>query len=85
VLCDTDAPKIAHILEWARKEGKTTTTAEAESAPKVSDQEIEALIAKREAARRSRDFKASDAIRGQLAEAGIIVEDTKDGVRWKRK
>ncbi len=83
VLRDTDAPKIERILEWAKNEGKTATAAEA--APRMSDQAIEELIAKREAARRARDFKASDAIRAQLAEAGIVVEDTKDGVRWKRK
>jgi len=41
--------------------------------------------AKREAARRARGFKTSDAIRAQLTEAGIIVEDSKDGVRWKSK
>jgi cysteinyl-tRNA synthetase len=83
VLNDTDAPKIERILEWAKSEGKTGTVAEA--APRISDHAIEELIAKREAARRARDFKASDAIRAQLADAGIVVEDTKDGVRWKRK
>ncbi|HYY68832.1 MAG TPA: DALR domain-containing protein, partial [Terriglobales bacterium] len=85
VLRDNDAPKIARILEWAKNAGKAGAAAEIESAPAMSDQEIEELIAKREAARRARDFKASDAIRAQLADAGIIVEDTKDGVRWKRK
>jgi cysteinyl-tRNA synthetase len=81
VLRDNDAPKIERIQEWARSEGKGV----AAEAPKISDQEVEELIAKREAARRARDFKTSDAIREQLAEAGIIVEDSKDGVRWKRK
>jgi cysteinyl-tRNA synthetase len=38
-----------------------------------------------EAARRSRDFKLSDAIRGELGGLGIVVEITKDGARWKRK
>jgi cysteinyl-tRNA synthetase len=51
-----------------------------------SDAEIEALVAERQAARKRRDFAASDRIRQQLAERGIILEDTKDGgVRWKRK
>ncbi len=85
VLRDTDAPKIAHIVDWAKKEGKGGAATQIEKTPSLSDQEIEELIAKREAARRARDFKTSDAIRGQLADAGIIVEDTKDGVRWKRK
>ena len=37
------------------------------------------------AARTARDFKKSDAIRAELAEAGILVEITKDGTRWRRK
>ena len=51
-----------------------------------SDAEIEALVAERQAARKRRDFAASDRIRDQLAERGIILEDSRDGgVRWKRK
>ena len=85
VLRDDDAPKIARILEWAKNEGKDAGAIAAEAVAAMSDQQVEELIAEREAARRARDFKASDAIRAQLAEAGIIVEDSKDGVRWKRK
>ena len=52
----------------------------------ASDAEIEKLVAERQAARQRRDFAASDRIRKELAERGIILEDTKDGsVRWKRK
>jgi cysteinyl-tRNA synthetase len=51
----------------------------------ILDAEIEALIAERQAARRDRDFARSDEIRDELATKGIILEDTKDGVRWKRK
>jgi cysteinyl-tRNA synthetase len=51
----------------------------------ILDGEIEALIAERQEARRNRDFVRSDEIRDILAEKGIILEDTKDGVRWKRK
>ncbi len=49
------------------------------------DSEIEALVEERQAARRDRNFARSDEIRDLLAEKGIILEDTKDGVRWKRK
>lgn len=45
--------------------------------------DIEALIARREAARRKRDFKTADAIRQQLAEEGVAVEDATDGVKWR--
>ena len=51
----------------------------------ILDTEIEELIAERQAARLSRDFARSDEIRDELAEKGIILEDTKDGMRWKRK
>ncbi len=85
VLRDTDAPKVERILQWAKHEGKTAQPAAAAAVAKLGDQEVEELIAKREAARRARDFKTSDAIRTQLSDGGVIVEDTKDGVRWKRK
>ncbi len=49
------------------------------------DADIEALIAERQDARHNRDFARSDEIRDELAVKGIILEDTKDGVRWKRK
>jgi cysteinyl-tRNA synthetase len=49
------------------------------------DAEIEALVAERQEARKNRDFARSDEIRDELAERGIILEDTKEGVRWKRR
>ncbi|MGI8884874.1 MAG: cysteine--tRNA ligase [Pyrinomonadaceae bacterium] len=49
------------------------------------DAEIEQLIEERQEARRSRNFARSDEIRDLLNEKGIVLEDTKDGVRWKRK
>jgi cysteinyl-tRNA synthetase len=49
------------------------------------DAEIEALIEERQEARRNRNFARSDEIRDSLGEKGIVLEDTKDGVRWKRK
>ena len=52
----------------------------------VSDAEVEKLVAERQAARKRRDFAASDRIRKELADRGIILEDNRDGtVRWKRK
>jgi len=49
------------------------------------DSEIQNLINERQEARRRRDFARGDEIRDELAGRGIILEDTKDGVRWKRK
>jgi cysteinyl-tRNA synthetase len=51
----------------------------------ILDTDIEKLIAERQDARRNRDFARSDAIRDELAAKGIILEDTRDGIRWKRK
>jgi len=51
----------------------------------LPDAEVETLIAERTAAKKSRDFARADAIRQQLLEQGIILEDTKSGIRWKRK
>nr|WP_212752807.1 cysteine--tRNA ligase [Streptococcus hyovaginalis] len=50
----------------------------------VLDEDIEALIAERQEARANKDFARADAIRDQLAEQGIKLFDTKDGVRWTR-
>src|SRR5947207_9634972 len=51
----------------------------------LPDEDVERLIAERTTAKKARDFARADAIRQQLADAGIVVEDTKDGIRWKRK
>jgi len=51
----------------------------------LDDQEIEKQIAERDAARRRGDFARSDKIRADLLSAGVILEDTKAGTRWKRK
>ena len=51
----------------------------------LKDADIDALIAERSDAKKSKNFKRSDEIRNLLLEKGILLEDTKDGVRWKRK
>jgi cysteinyl-tRNA synthetase len=51
----------------------------------MNDAEVEALISERAQAKKNRDFARSDQIRQQLLDAGTILEDTKEGVRWKRK
>ena len=89
VLNDDDAPKIVRIVDWAKSVGREQDISkellESVVAQQVSEIEVEKKIAEMEAARRSRNFKASDAIRADLGAAGIVVEITKDGVRWKRK
>jgi len=48
------------------------------------EQDIEALIAQREEARKTKDFAASDRIRDELLAKGIVLEDTPQGVRWRK-
>lgn len=50
----------------------------------ILDGEIEQLIEERQAARKARDFKRADEIRDQLQARGILLEDTREGVKWKR-
>jgi cysteinyl-tRNA synthetase len=51
----------------------------------LSDEAIEARVEERAQAKKKRDFKRADQIREELLEAGVILEDTREGVRWKRK
>ncbi len=87
VLRDEDAGKMRHILEWAKAEGREAAKELVEVAGSngLPDDQVDALVAEHERARKARDFGRSDAIRAQLAAAGIVVENTKQGVRWKRK
>ena len=48
------------------------------------EQEIEDMIAARQAARKEKNFKLADEIRDTLLQKGIILEDTREGVKWKR-
>ncbi len=76
-----DRTEILEILEKFDSVFGILTEAEEE----ILDEEIEKLIEERQEARRNRNFARSDEIRDLLSEKGIILEDTKEGVRWKRK
>jgi cysteinyl-tRNA synthetase len=65
-------PKMEHLVQ-----------AEGEAAADV--QEIEELVLKRNEARRNRDFATSDKIRKELDDRGVLIEDTREGTRWRRK
>jgi cysteinyl-tRNA synthetase len=88
VLKDDDQPKMKTVLEWARAAGRADISPQLEEmagAALLSDDDVNQKLAEMEAARKSRNFKQSDALRGELVGAGIIVENTKEGVRWRRK
>lgn len=55
-----------------------------EKKAEILDFEIEALIEERQAARKSKNFARADEIRNQLQDMGILLEDTRQGVKWKR-
>ena len=89
VLTDDDGPKMKQVLDWAVKEGREKDISEelreAIQSGQLSDADIEKKIIAMKDARTARDFKTSDAVRAELADAGILVEITKDGIRWRRK
>jgi cysteinyl-tRNA synthetase len=89
VLKDDETVKMKKILDWAKSENREKDVSnellQTVDTQQLSDAGIEQRIAEMEQARRSRNFKSSDAIRAELMAAGIVVENTKDGVRWKRK
>ena len=77
------------ILDWARAEGREKEISpeliEIAGSAQLADEQVNQKLAEMEAARKARNFKDSDALRAELTAAGIIVENTKDGVRWRRK
>lgn len=81
VMHDDDAQKTKAAMEWARAHGLI----EGSTIEVISNEEVDRLVEERNAAKKARDFAKSDVIRKQLADAGIVVEDSKDGTRWKRK
>ncbi len=86
VIADHDAEPTRAALAWAEEQGLMDKVApELLAAQGLSDEAIDALIAERNTARKQRNFRRSDEIRDELAARGIVIEDSKDGVRWKRK
>ena len=55
-----------------------------EKKEEMLDEEIEAMIEKRQEARKERNFALADQIRDELLARGIILEDTREGVKWKK-
>jgi cysteinyl-tRNA synthetase len=91
VLKDDDGEKMKNIFDWATAEGGdkekeiTPELREAVKSAALSDSAIETKIGEMTAARQSRNFQLSDHIRAELTAANILVEITKEGIRWRRK
>jgi cysteinyl-tRNA synthetase len=89
VLNDDDAAKMQQIADWAKSEGRANQISpglrDLLRSGELSDEQVEQKIEQMKAARAARDFNASDAIRAELTAQGILIEQTKEGVRWRRK
>jgi cysteinyl-tRNA synthetase len=86
VIEDHDAEPTRKALAWAEAEGRMGDVApELLERQGLSDAEIDALVAERNMAKKQRNFARADQIRNELAAKGVVIEDSKDGVRWKRK
>ena len=86
VIEDRDAEPTRHALAWAEQSGRIADVApELLARQGLSDEAIEALVAERTQAKKHRNFARADQIRNELTEKGVILEDSKDGVTWKRK
>jgi len=86
VLEDRDAELTRAALTWAESQGRLDEAdASLVTALSFSDADIDALVAERTLAKKQRNFARADAIRNELLQKGILLEDSKDGVRWKRK
>ena len=89
VLQDNDAELTRAALRWAESEGRLDQ-ADPEVIAQFSqegptDEEIDALVAERTQAKQRRNFARADALRNDLLARGILIEDSKDGARWRRK
>ncbi len=86
VLVDTDGEATKRALAWAEQAGRMNEVAPDLLARQgLSDEAIDMLVAERTEAKKQRNFARADHIRNELAEKGVVLEDSKDGVRWKRK
>jgi len=86
VLRDDDIPKMKVVLNWAQEEGRndeiSTELVEIATSEQLPEGIIRQKVTEMEAARKARDFRESDRIRAELLNAGTLVENTKEGVRW---
>jgi cysteinyl-tRNA synthetase len=86
VMVDRDADPTRRALEWARESGRLAEVApELLASQSLTDEAIDALVTERTTAKKQRNFARADQIRNELAEKGILIEDSREGVRWKRK
>jgi cysteinyl-tRNA synthetase len=85
VIKDHDAEPTRLALKWAEQVGRLGDVVLYLLEQPTPNEAIDALVAERTLAKRQRNFARADQIRNELAGKGVVIEDSKDGVRWKRK
>jgi cysteinyl-tRNA synthetase len=89
VLKDDDSAKMQRVADWTKAEGREKEISpellEALRSSSLTDEQVNQKIEEMKAARAAKNFAASDAIRAELTANGILIEQTKEGVRWRRK
>jgi cysteinyl-tRNA synthetase len=89
VLKDDDAARMQRVADWAKTEGRDKEISpellEALRSNALSDEQVNQKVEEMKAARAAKNFAGSDAIRAELTANGIVIEQTKEGVRWRRK
>jgi len=89
VLKDDDGAKMQRIADWAKTDGREKDISpeliDALRSNALSDEQVNQKIEEMKAARAAKNFAGSDAIRAELTANGIVIEQTKEGVRWRRK
>ncbi len=89
VLKDDDAAKMQQVANWAKAEGREKDISpellDALRSNALSDEQVNQKIEEMKAARAAKNFAGSDSIRAELTANGIVIEQTKEGVRWRRK
>lgn len=84
-MTDTSSTALAELAEARLKTMCGILGITLERKEEALDVEIENLIAARQAARKEKDFARADEIRDRLLQMGIVLEDTREGVKWHRK
>ena len=82
---DLNTPQaLAGLHELANQLRKASNPQEADAAESISNEEIDAKIQARQDARKNGDYQLADDLRDELAAAGIELEDSREGTRWRR-
>ncbi|MDX1669991.1 MAG: cysteine--tRNA ligase, partial [Limnobacter sp.] len=75
---------LANILGLLERTGEAFSKAAVGESEGLSEQDIESLIAQRVQAKKDKNFALADQIRGDLLDQGVVLEDSREGTKWRR-